>query len=414
MAKEEILPKFHQRNDDPSRNYPTTGMLGDMGYGHLRFKLKKEHDMNLKTFFTVIVGVRDEESRWKIKDPITIKRAEEYLEWKQKYAQWSEATVKTNYYYLNRVFFEVSRILDTDSIIDVLDYDERRTQAYDAFVEAIFEILEEAKSDNSAYQYLCTAREFVDWLSRRAIIDTNPIQSLEKEFNLDLSAEGSEPMTPGQVADLWTEATTLTQYLTIIGYVFWGLRRQELPAVKRDQIHEGEDTMTIEFSSHQRKSGAGTVTVIIGENIISEQLARLGRHSTWNGHLLVDSDNPGEPMDAAKAAGVFRDLAEKADVRLENDDLPSPNNGRATWHDINSMAEALLMEMDYVEDQDYEDKESPLNYQGPETKQAVRRFLFKRRFFTELPDEATADGSVVAPNLEAQYKLTDLNEFLNE
>jgi integrase len=406
MARDEIMEEFNEQNDDPTKNYPDTAMLDDMGYSHLRWRLSKKHDMTVKTFFTTLVGVTDERPRWNLEDPKTITQVEKFLDYRQKYRPWAETTKETNYHQLNRVFKNFSQIANNDNIIDLANNKNYKTDIYDWLVETIHRIRQKAKSDNSTQQYINATKQFFAWLERRSVIKFNPCSKIEKEFDLDLKTDGSVPLTPEQVAKLWDEADDLVEYIVIIGYVFWGVRRQELAKVRYDQFTL-DNKIEIEFESHQRKNDAGIVTVVVGENIIRKQFERLKSKSDWNGHLLVDSDNPSQPMKPDKTSRIFQNVCKSADVRIGDGEIPTANNGRATWHDLNAQAETVLMEMEYIDDQDYEDTKSPLGYQGPDTKNAVRRFLFKKRFFSELPDEATVDGRVVPPNFEEQYDLTE-------
>ena len=417
MARNEILPEFYEMNDDPTRKYPTVKQLGQLGYRNLNWVLHNKHDMSVKEFFTMIVGVTDDVAEhdgtrdWDYTDPETIANCAKYLDWMQQYREWNDATVDTTYYYLNRILREYNAVVDADSenLITAAQNDDHRTELYDAMVKTIHTIRQDAETDNSAYQYLLAIRGFFDWLSRRHVIDENPIKPIAEEFNFDLDTEGTESLKPVQLGQLWEEATKLHEYLVIIGYIGWGVRRQELPAVRRSQFEFDDNVMRIEFEAHQRKNDAGTVTVVVGRGIIEEQFERLDSHSDWNGHLLPDPDDIAQPMKKRDAADIFRDVCKRADVTLDDGSLPSPNNGRALWHDMNARAEGVLMEMEYTEDQAYEDDESPLDYQSSPRKENIRQLLFKKRVQAVLPDEAVTDNRIIAPDLEQQYSFDPSN-----
>jgi hypothetical protein len=172
----------------------------------------------------------------------------------------------------------------------------------------------------------------------------------------------------------------------------------------RSKIDLSSDPAEVEFSESDRKNGAGTVEILIGEQYIREQINRLEKASDWNGHLLVDSDDRSQPMNPRDAAEIFVNLCERADVTID-DEPASPNNGRAVWHDYNAKAEAILREMKYTEDQDLEDDESPRRYHSQQTEEQVRQQVYLERLKKILPDEAFSEDTVFLRDLESQYQL---------
>ena len=404
MARNEILPEFRQENDDPTRTYPTNSWLNDARFSHLRRLLKDKHDMNVETFFTMIVGVEKVEPRWGISDPETVKRAEEWLDWNEKYRQWVPKTRETKFYHLKRVFTEFVIVTDHEAIIDFLNSSDYETEMYDWSVECIHRIREKSESDESAYQSMLTFRMFVNWLDRRSLIEHNPAKNINKEFIWKLSKEGPKPLTLNQVGAMWEEASDWLEYMAIIGYVFWGLRRQELTNIHKSQMSFENEKLKIEFEENQRKSGAGTVTAVIGVKLTREFIDQLSSKPKWSGHLYVDLSSPDEPIEADTAADIFSNLCDRAGVYVDGN-VPTPNNGRATWHDVQTEAEAVLMEMEYTDEQAYEDDASALRYQGEDTKEDVRRMLFKQKFKKVLPDQALSDTRVFAD--KEQYSIDE-------
>lgn len=362
--------------------------------------------MTVKTFFTTVVGVTDEGgSDWKIDSPKTVKRAIEYLNWGSKYRDWRPNTRDQNYYLLNRVFKEFTKISDQTELIALANDKSQATKIYDWFVEVIHRIKQQSDSDDSAYQYLRGIQRYFEWLKRRHLIEFNPVAGIEKEFNWDRNSDGSEPLTPAQVGKLWNAASDLVDYLIIIGYVIWGVRRKELPSIHKSQF-SFEDGLYIEFEEQDRKTGAATVQALFGEQYIEEQLERLETKSNWNGHYLPDPDDSSKPMEPRKAAKRFKTLCQSEDVLID-DDPATPNNGRATWHDFHAQAHVFLKEAaeEYSEEQGYEDTEAPLRYQGKQTKEQVRQMLFLDKFKRVLPENAYKEDLDFLRDLREIYGL---------
>lgn len=405
IARDEIIPRWKEDDDrDPTRDWPTHQWLIDNGYSHLRYILEQNHNMSVPDFFRFVVPHDDEDSaKWAVDDGRTVKEAEKFLGWGSKYREWRSTTRENVYYLLNRVFEEYSQCAEQHDLVDIAEDPDRWTAAYDSFVEATHRIRSDSASDESAYQYLRAIQRFYEWLNRRHVVRTNIVEGLEKEFDWDRSYDGSEPLLPAQIAQLWEAAETLEEYLVTIGYIMWGVRRKELPSVRKSQFKIEEGKLQIEFEDDQRKTGAATVTVLIGEQYVRERFERI---SGEDGYLLPDQDNPREPMSQSDAADLFTELCEKAEVTVE-DETPTPNNGRATWHDLNARAGAVLEEIakEYGTLQEYDDVDSMIGYQGLETRDEMRQMLFIQTLEEYLPDEAFSENLVFLNDAQGQYAL---------
>lgn len=409
IAHEEIMPKWRRSRDDPTRQRPTHEWLNNNGYSNLRWILEEKCDTNVPTFFSMFLGIEEEENRWATEDPKTIKFAEEYLNREARFRDWKSSTKSSKRCQLNRVFREYITYSDdsTGEFVALANDVTRRTDVYDRFVEVIYKIKQEAKSDESAYQSLRAVQRFYESLDRRSLIEYNPTDGIADEFRWELSSDGSTPLTDEQIALLWEAADTLEDYLLIIGYVIWGVRRKELPSIHRSQFDLDADPTTIEFAEGDRKNGSGSVDILFGEKYIHEQFRRLESHSQWQGHLLPKSDNKSQPMRSRTAADQFRKLCSSADVLID-DEPATPNNGRAVWHNINAEAEAFLQELEYLDMQDLEDNLASRRYHDPSTKEETRQMLYLKRFKSILPDEARSDDFVFLRDAKQQYDL-DLN-----
>jgi hypothetical protein len=114
-------------------------------------------------------------------------------------------------------------------------------------------------------------------------------------------------------------------------------------------------------------------------------------------------------MDPADAAKQFEDFCQDAGIKLE-DGCPTTNNARATWHDFQVKAGAVLREIaeEYGEEQDYDDIASMLDYPGQGTKEKLRQMLFLRQYKSVLPDEAYSREHAFIPDV---LRETTLDEF---
>lgn len=409
IARNEILPEWEADDEaDPTRNWPKDEWLVDNGFSSIKWILREKHDLTPQNFFIMIVGVEDADPKWDIGDPETVKRANEFLDKSVKYRDWADSTERTTCDLLNRVFREIVSHFEDDEValIEMLGSEQNKTETYDNIVEIMYRIKKDAKSDDSAYQYVRTFQRFVEFLERRCIISYNLLSDIDEEFRWDRNQDGSSALTAEQIRALWDTAESLEEYLVIIGYIIWGVRRKELPSISQSQIDLSADPIQIEFAESDRKNGSGTVDILFGGRYIKEQIDRLNTFSNWEGDLLVDKDDKSQPMDPADAADIFQDLCERADIRIDGE-LPTPNNGRAVWHDYNAKAEALLHEMNYTDDQDLVDDDSPRRYHSPETKEKVRQMLYLERFKKILPETAYSEESVFLRDVQNQYELDE-------
>lgn len=411
IARNEILPEWEADDEtDPTRNWPKDEWIVENGFSTIKGILRRKHDLTLREFFTMIVGIENEDHKWDINDPETVRRANEFLDRSAKHRDWTENTKTTTYHLLNRVFREIGRHFDDSEValIEMLDNEQNMTTTYDAFVDIMAEIKNEAESDESAYRYLRMFQRYVESLERRYIISSNPVSDIDEEFTWDRDQTGSTPLNEEQIRALWDTAESLEEYLVIIGYVIWGVRRKELPNINRSQINLSQDPIQIEFAESDRKNGSGTVDILFGEQYIKEQINRLSTHSDWGGHLLVDEDNKSQPMDPRDTANMFQDLCERADVLIDEEPA-TPNNGRAVWHDYNAEAETCLREMDYIKNQDLTDDESPRRYHSQNTKEKIRQMLYLERFKKILPEDVFSEDTVFLRDIENQYQLDEID-----
>jgi len=406
LAKEEILPEWNEEVQRCDREYPTVEWLDNNGYSNLKWILDEKHDMNVPDFFSMIVGKRSPEPYWNIDDAKTIKWTEKFLTDKVETRRWRESTKSSLRSLLNSVFGQYSRVADDDSIIDLANDEDRATEAYENFKQVIKNIREEAATDNSAYRYLRAIQRLFEYLDRHHRIEYDPTDGLEDEFNFDLSSDGSTPLSPEQVGRLWREAEPLEEHLLIIGYVVWGVRTKELPSIHKSQfIFDGTDVL-IEFEETDRKNGAGTVTLIFGVDYIIELFQRNSGKSEWGGHFLPSPGDPSKPMSGDTAKQRFERLAERADVKVDNE-TPTPTNGRATYWDLHFEASGMLIEEAglFNQLQSVDDLETIVNYANDEKVERKRQQLFIQQFKKVLPDDAFDRGFVFLEDMRGQHRL---------
>lgn len=408
IALTEIIPEWEEDVCRPDRNWPSHEWLVDNGYAHLRWILEEKHDTRVPEFFSLIAGRKAEETYWCTSSLATIQKAEAFLDWCEKYRNWRENTRKTIRALLNTVIKKYIELYGEEDLYNIANDPDRQTEAYEKFTEVIYEIKEECESDRSAYKHLRAIQRYYECFRRRHRIKYNPTANIEKEFNWDREDDGAIPLTPEEVGELWAVCSSLLDYLIVIGYVMWGVRRKELPSIHESQLERDGDNLLINFEETDRKNGAGTVAVLIGERIVRKQLKRLSTISSWGGHLLVNSDEPANPLSAKQAADRFRSLAEEANI-VKGGAVATPNNARATWNDFQTRADAKLMEIarNYKDLQGSVDESEIVRYQGEKTREQVRQTLFINELKQALPDGAIKQETVFIKDIENQLNVTD-------
>ena len=405
IARDEIMEEWRADVTRHDRDWPTVEWLVNNGYSHLRWIVEQKHDMTIPVFFAMIVGAGGDDTEWElpIDDPDTVNRTIEYLDRYERYREWRSATKQTQYYLLKRVFAEYQSHTGREDIVDVANQCTHKTDTFDTFVEIIYQIKQDAQSDLSAYQYLRAIQRFYESLARRYIVEYNPTQGVEDEIGFDLSAGESNPLSPQQIADLFEAAETVTEHMLIIGYVFWGVRRKELPSMHQSQVDWTEDHATISFADADRKNGAGTVTIIFGERYLREQFERLSRYDTWDGHLIPAENDKSKPMKPEKAGRKFKELAERADVIVDGEYV-TPNNGRSTWNELHARAGAVQMEIvdEYKHLQGSDDTEAATGYHTEEFREELRQWLFRKKCRSIVPEEVFESESIFETDLAEQ------------
>ena len=250
------------------------------------------------------------------------------------------------------------------------------------------EVREELDSDDSVHHYVRATHRFFEWLGRANCISYDLMESIEDEFNWDLSSD-STALTGEQVSKLWDTATTDEERMLVIGYCIWGLRTKELPAVHMDNVTLDVDDQYIEFGESDRKNGRGQVSLILGLNSLVNLAEVRELQSNSNGYLYPSEDTGRLFLTPDQMRRRFKDLCRRAGVRVDGD-VATPKHGRSFYYNIMADAESDLLKMagEIAKEQGAKDARSVRDfYLSDEKRRRYKQIFFRNRVRQLLTDE---------------------------
>jgi integrase len=164
----------------------------------------------------------------------------------------------------------------------------------------------------------------------------NPAENLLNRFGWDEDPLYNHPgLAREDLAALLAAGDDDERFL-LLALAGWGLRPVEACELHVNQLvldPDDGDIPYIEFAAGQRKNARrtrNTVELLVGVDAIHNRIDVLGDDDDWTGYLLP-GQSIGSPMSTETARRWFRDLGERADVRIAGGH-PLPKMGRRTWY----------------------------------------------------------------------------------
>ena len=386
---EEIIENWRDQKPNSPRTYPPVSWLKENGYSHLQWILREKHDMGTREFFILLTSAQTPSSfEWGIEDITTIERVRTYLSDQLDFRDWAEQTERSNRYRINKVLTGFAEQYGDDRIIALANDQSTQSDVYEAFKQVGKKLRGELASDDSFNHYLRATHRFFEWLLRANRIAYDPMGGIEKEFRLDWSADPT-PITAEQVRRLWNTAESVEERLLVIGFCVWGVRTQELPLIHFEQFFF-EDQPYIYFKEHQRKNGAGPVTLMFGLDTLTTHLEHLSRDPDWNGCLFPSPVSGRDCLSGKQMRRKFKDLCKRANVTV-NGTTATPKVGRSFYYNLLAQAETDLMEAatEIAPAQGSKDPRAILKfYLTEEQREKYRRVIFEYHVKRVLPEDA--------------------------
>lgn len=380
----EVEPNL-QRNGLDLDNRPAYREVADAGYSGIAYALREHHDMTL-TDFLETVGYVDTDSEdayhWGIDDETTIDTLEAFLRRVER--KRKETTADSKRYRLATYVRLYDAVHATDAIVDRVMDEQRQFDE----LRRVESVLDELEADLESYQsmlrYLSDVREFYTHLVNRHGAKFNPAENVDHaEIWADKAPDEPDnpTLTSEQVGALYAAAEDVTDRLIVLGLCAWGLRRNEVAALKVSQLSLSGNDPHIEFGD-ERKNGPGTVALIYGVDELAARIDALeDRGPEWTGYLFPSARSSTGYITGDTVQARFRKIADRANVRVYGDP-PTSKMGRRFWYTTyNKAVNDLLDNLDVIAaEQGSSDPSVVLkNYLSEAERRKYRREFMRKR-----------------------------------
>lgn len=339
--QEEIAPALRTDPDvdtDPDRDTPTYAWLKGNFSGFVE-RLRRDHDLSPGEFYDA-VGLPPNPDKtddaWGICHEPTIRGLEDYLEELERDRGRAATTVGPR---RSRLKTYVSTYRDVNGTGDLLTplRDETAKPDEIARVRDTFRVLdEELGTLASKKKYVSAVKNWYTFLEEMGRGLYNPAENLLNRFGWDEDPIYDHPALGREDLAALLAAGDDDERFLILALAGWGLRPVEACELHTDQLvldPDGADVPYIEFAPGQRKNTRrtrNTVELLVGVDAIRDRIDLLGEHDDWTGYLLP-GQSIGSPLSTETARRWFRDLGERAGVRVDGGH-PLPKMGRRTWY----------------------------------------------------------------------------------
>jgi integrase len=249
----------------------------------------------------------------------------------------AESTVSTRRSVLRQYLLTYERANDTTDLLspllDLSDASDEMDRVADTF--DLLRRRDDALTTLAAKRkYVQEVRQFYKHQFSFGPARYNPVDELETRFGWDRTPEWDNPtLDADQVRTLYEAADGPVDRFIVVGVCGWGLRPSEVAALHVRQLPDSldrNDDQYIEFVDGERKNGPGTVTMLVGLDVLRARLDALADEG-WSGYLLPSASAADGHVTTETVTERFKRLARSADVTVD-DETPTPKYGRRFWY----------------------------------------------------------------------------------
>lgn len=352
----EIATALRADGYDPHEEHPPYRWLVENGYSGMIRSLRRDHGLTPTEFYIDVIGIEpDDEPYWPDVDEETEEALDRFVDNElRKRRGHPETTVTTVRSRLKRY---VSTYVDLHERGDLVGRVRDRSEESDERrrVMAVFDILdEELTTDASTYKYVEAATDWYDYLELdEAIAVFNPATRVAKRLRLRRGKPDNRALEPDQVGELYERCLNDREQLVVLGLAGWGLRTSEVASLHVDQIYlDPDDDDRPYLAFEERKNGPGTVSLLVGVEVLQHRLDELAGRDDWSGYLFPSTQSTTGHRSPDTIRRRFSDVADRADVFVDGR-RPTPKMGRRFWysHYTEAMRQLLKRLEGIAEDQ---------------------------------------------------------------
>lgn len=331
----EIAPSLRRDGFDPSTDRPPYQWMREQGFGGFIEALRRDHGLTPTQFYDHIdVGDEPGEYWGFVNDKVTRDLLEEWIESelldRKERPQTGVRSIRSRLKKYVEIYREQHET--TDLVAPLRDRDEQPHEIRRAL--AVFEELDSrVATDRAKFQYAYDIQSWYEYLIETGWASHNPLTNIAKRFDWTAEDTDGAALSSGQVRTMY-EAADGRQKLMVVGLCGWGLRPSELAALHRDQLvldPDDDEYPYIQFADGDRKNGPGSVTLLVGVDVLLSRVEALIDIDEWNGFLFPSERAQSGHIHRDTIRGRFHRLAKSAGVRVEGE-LPGPKMGRRFWY----------------------------------------------------------------------------------
>lgn len=344
---DEIAPVMRRTGLSPSEERPSYEWLAEHGFSGLAYALREHHDLTVTEFFEDIVGLSgsEESNPWGGVPEQTAQALESYLETLARRQGLAESTVTSRRSRLAKYVRTYRDLHGGAPLVKRAGDPEENTAEYERVLATLDAIKADLASDDAAYKYFQTIRDWYGLLMQRNKAVHDPARAVD-EFSLDSTEPDNLALDARQVRAIYEVARErdddLESKLLVLATCGWGLRRNEVARISAKHFELGNDDPRIEFD--ERKNGPSTVALLFGRQLLEGRIDLLAEQDDWNGYLFPSKRSETGHISANTVTNRFRGLAEEAGVRIRGEP-PTPQYGRRFWYDTYKDVVSDMVEM---------------------------------------------------------------------
>jgi len=209
------------------------------------------------------------------------------------------------------------------------------------------------ETEGAQSNYTRSLSRWADYLSIVNEIDDHEVDRARKMMGYQFDRRSPEhELEPEQIRKCWEATETLEEKALLIILVAAGTRRAEPTNLKISQLRLNQEDPYIVFDD-ERKTGAATVPIMAGVEVIEAWIDQLEELDYWDGECLFPSK---KSRDGTRPPGWVNDTVEtiinRAGVTFPDGEVPTPKSFRSFWYNHYSNArQAWLANVEMLADE---------------------------------------------------------------
>lgn len=317
---------------------PTREWLRVHGYSGIE-GFARRNEMSVAEVLEDICGFEPSGSKpLGIRDAETCRLIEEWLEREEDlFNQWNDTRIRdarTHFRTLAKVAYkelgstDLLRLFRADPPADT-----------DLILRLFAGLSAHMETQGAQSNYTRSLERWADYLKMRDEIDDHKVGQVREMMSYTYERRSPEhKLTTAQIQKLWQATETLEEKVLLVILTASGTRRSEPTDCRISQLRLDRDDPYIIFDE-TRKTGAATVPIMAGVEVIEEWLEHLNGLNYWDGEWLFPSkksrDGSRHPSWVNK---TIKRLVTRAEVAFPDGEEPTAKSFRSFWYSRYSSA----------------------------------------------------------------------------